>query len=185
MYNRYQKSKSKNISSILKIVGLGLVTLIIFFLGLNNLRSEDKKTSGEEVGLENKVADNSSSVSNIESLATQESVIKSLASGLEIGSAVRSLEKGILYHTVKVSLPEINRETEFYEGWLVRQSPYDFFSTGEMTTNSAGEFVLEWAGEHKDVIYYDRVVITREAKDGNSAPSAHVAEGSFGGVEGE
>jgi len=182
MYH-HQKSKSKNFNSLLQIVGLGFITLVIFILGFRHLRGEEKKAGGEEmieVVSGNQVATNSSGSVSIENLSSQEAVIKSLASGLEIGSAVRSFEKGILYHTMTVSLPEINRETEFYEGWLVRQTPYDFFSTGEMVTNSAGEFVLEWAGEHKDIISYDRVVITREARDDNDAPAEHVAEGGFG-----
>jgi len=165
----------------LQIIGLGILTLLIFSVGLYYLRSSQKKETSENetasinfVGATLGVQNNSST-----DFAKQKATIKSLSSSLEIGSAERGMEKGILYHTIKISLPEINRETEYYQAWLVRQTPYDFFSTGEMTTNNLGEFVLEWAGEHSEINSYDKVIITREARDNNSSPSNQVAEGQF------
>ena len=82
---------------------------------------------------------------------------------------------------MKASLAPIDRENFFYEGWLLRPVPFHYFSTGEMVTNSLGEFVLEWEGKlGQDYRAYTRVVITLEAKDGNPDPAAHIVEGIFG-----
>lgn len=180
MYYR-QKTKS-HFRLPLQIIGVGILTLIVFGVGLFYLRSGQKNRSENNnavYDLDNPQNPFNPSSDNNAVLQKQTAVIKSLSSNLEVGSADRGIENGILYHTIKVSLPEINRETEFYEGWLVRQAPYDFFSTGEMVTNNLGEFVLDWAGEHSDIVSYDRVIITREARDDNPAPAEHVAEGVF------
>jgi hypothetical protein len=184
MIYRSRIKRHSRFSLLLQIIGLGILTLLIFSYGLYKLRVGQKEKA-EEKNDASMVADSSekSEVVSTINLARQSTVIKSLSSNLEVGSAERGIENGILYHSVKVSLPEIDRTTEFYEGWLVRQSPYDFFSTGEMMTNNLGEFVLEWAGEHADIVSYDRVIITREARDDNPAPSEHVAEGAFEGTE--
>jgi hypothetical protein len=113
------------------------------------------------------------------SFPKQTTVLRQLSDNAEIGFADRGLENGILYHTVKVSLPAIDRQKEFYEGWLARQSPYDFFSTGEMVTNELGEFILEWVGEHDEAISFDKIIITKELYDNNPEPSERVAEGVF------
>lgn len=183
MYYRCHQKTRTHFFLPIKIIGLGILTLIIFGGGLYYLRAGQKNnsatTNSAAVNPGNPTNPINPGSDNDTVLSKQSATIKSLSSNLEVGTAERGIENGILYHTVKVSLPEINREAEFYEGWLVRQAPYDFFSTGEMVTNDVGEFILEWAGEHADVESYDRVVITREARDDNSAPSAHVAEGMF------
>ena len=81
-----------------------------------------------------------------------------------------------------------DRENFFYEGWLLRPVPFDYFSTGEMVTNFLGEFVLDWnsstsswqAGPSTNYWAYTRVIITLEAKDGNPDPDRHILEGEFG-----
>jgi|GEM_PF-935791 len=193
-YRCHQKNNSR-LRLPLQIIGVGIFALIIFGAGLFYLRTNQNQNTVEpttnaaynpnnpknpinpppSLGYGGRGSSDNNTV-----LPKQTTTIKSLSSNLEVGTAERGIENNILYHTVSVTLPEINRETEFYEGWLVRQAPYDFFSTGEMVTNDDGDFVLEWAGEHSDITSYDHVVITREARDGNAAPSAHVAEGGFG-----
>ncbi|MFH1253668.1 MAG: hypothetical protein V1664_05090 [Candidatus Uhrbacteria bacterium] len=171
-----QKSKSFFCRPIFSFILLGIAALILFLAGLYHLRSDEWKKGEEET---TEVL--SGSISNLipsENLS-REATIKSLSSGQEIGLATRGLDKGVFYHTVKINLPAIDREKEFYEGWLLRQAPYDFFSTGEMITNEVGEFVLEWTDTHDDLDDYNQVVITREARDGNSVPGARVAEGRF------
>jgi hypothetical protein len=96
------------------------------------------------------------------------------------GTAKRSKDKDVYYLRVKTNLPGIDRESQYYEVWLLRPIPYGYFSAGEMVTNDLGEFVLEWAGqEGKNYDDYSQVVITLEAKDGNPDPSGHVMEGMF------
>ena len=186
MYYRGRQKIKSGFRLPLQIISIGILTLLTFSAGLYYLRTNQNQSQNNTNPTNAAYNPNNPqnpinpSSDNNTTLPKQSTTIKSLSSNLEIGTAERGIENGILYHTVKVSLPEINRDTEFYEGWLVRQSPYDFFSTGEMTTNSFGEFVLEWAGEHSEITSYDRVVITRELRDNNAAPSAHVAEGGFG-----
>ena len=162
---------------------MGILTLVIFFVGLYYLRNGKKENLQIESSGAAEISSNYTSGlltgNELKDFSVQEIKITSLASGLEIGLATRGIENKFLYHTAKVSLPVINRESEFYEGWLVRQSPFDFFSTGEMITNDLGEFVLEWAGMYDDILSYNNLVITREARDNNPAPSEHVAEGKW------
>lgn len=110
-----------------------------------------------------------------------EAVLRDVGGESATGHATRGTQEGYFYHTVKTSLPAIDREKQFYEGWLLRPVPFDFFSTGEMVTNDLGEFVLVWAGEPgKDYQAYTKVVITIENKDGNPDPAQHILEGEFG-----
>jgi hypothetical protein len=114
-------------------------------------------------------------------LESSEATLKDVTGGGASGRATRGTGEGHYYHSVKTSLPTIDREQFFYEGWLVRPVPFDYFSTGEMVTNNLGEFVLEWNGlPGKDYQAYTRVVITLEAKDGNPDPAKHILEGEFG-----
>lgn len=183
-YRCHQKNNSR-LRLPLQIIAVGILALIIFGAGLYYLRTNQNKNTAESTMNAAHNPDNPTNPINPSSdnntiLPKQSTAIKSLSSNLEVGTAERGIENDILYHTINVTLPEINRDTEFYEGWLVRQAPYDFFSTGEMVTDDDGDFVLEWAGQHADIISYDHVIITREARDDNVAPSAHVAEGGFG-----
>lgn len=164
-----------------QILLAGFFALVIFCAGLFYLRSgqdEDivKNFFGSFEDAESALETKDDSIAF---LPQESAVIKNLSDGAEIGAATRGAENSILYFTIKVSLPVIDRETEFYEVWLMRQVPFDFISVGEMTTNDSGEFVLEWAGEAADRFQFNKVVITREAKDGNSAPANKVAEGAF------
>lgn len=96
------------------------------------------------------------------------------------GLATRQIEDGIYFHTVKAALPEIDRERFFYEGWLVRKVPFDYFSTGEMFTNNLSEFVLRFEGDPRgDYEEYTQIVITLEPYDDNPDPGQHILEGEF------
>ncbi|MFH1315317.1 MAG: hypothetical protein ABIH67_02860, partial [Candidatus Uhrbacteria bacterium] len=57
-----------------------------------------------------------------------------VSGGSGSGTATREIEDNLYRHVVKAYLPEPG-ENNFYEGWLVRLSPFDFFSTGEMVHN--------------------------------------------------
>jgi len=104
-----------------------------------------------------------------------------LGSGEEVGEARRGKKDDNYYVDVKATLPEIDREKQFYEVWLLQQIPYAFFSAGEMVTNDLGEFVLSWTATDKDISYdgYTQVIITIEAYDENPDPASHVVEGIF------
>lgn len=111
---------------------------------------------------------------------SRDAVLYHSITGEEFGEARRGTKDGEYFHTVKAGLSEIDREIQFYEGWLVSPIPYNFFSTGEMVTNDLGEFILEFEGEKgNDYSAYTQVVITLEAYKGPSGPNTHIAEGEF------
>jgi len=114
-------------------------------------------------------------------IQSREAILYWLGTGEEIGEARRGEKDGAYYLRVKTALPMIDRESQFYEVWLLQQIPYAYFSAGEMITNDLGEFVLEWDAPEKAVSYngYTRVIITLEVYDENSDPASHVAEGIF------
>jgi len=94
--------------------------------------------------------------------------------------ASREVEDYVFRHTIVSHLPN-PAEGYYYEGWLLRESPFDFFSTGSMVKNADGTYALVWEGTRKkDYIDYARVIITLETNDGNTGPStSHVLEGDF------
>lgn len=100
------------------------------------------------------------------------------------GTARRGIEEGIFSHTIVADLPDIDTSIYFYEGWLVKPGVTEFFSTGEMFARADGKWGLVWEesleGAREDVLDFTKVVITKEARDGDPAPSVeHVLEGSF------
>jgi hypothetical protein len=174
MYPRHRNKKNIFSRPVFGFIILGIITLVIFSAGLYHLRSDEWKEKTQIINTSSAPLNNLSS-----EILSREATIVSLSSGLEIGLATRGTENGIFYHTIKVALPAIDREKEFYEGWLLCQSPYDFFSTGEMVTDADGDFVLEWAGARDDIDDYNQIVITRESRDNNAAPGERVAEGGW------
>lgn len=96
------------------------------------------------------------------------------------GQARRGIKDGRYFFEMKSSLPEIDRQVYFYNVWIVRQIPYDFFSLGEMVTNDDGEFVLAWeAQDNEDYMSYTEVVVTLQEYGGVSDPQQHIVEGEF------
>ena len=102
-----------------------------------------------------------------------------VSGGTSSGEATREIQDGYYRHVAKAFLPE-PKQGYFYEGWLVRPSPFNYFSTGDMVHNESGEWVLEWFGEYgQDYSAYTQVVITIEPDDNNPDPADHILEGSF------
>lgn len=65
---------------------------------------------------------------------------------------------------------------DFYEGWLVRQSPFDFISTGVL--EKQGDVYVDEFSSSIDYSAYDFYVLTLEPNDGNPAPADHIVEGN-------
>jgi uncharacterized protein YxeA len=66
---------------------------------------------------------------------------------------------------------------DFYEGWLVRNDPFDFISTGELKKID-GEYVNEFNSD-KNYSKYDFYVLTIEPNDNDPTPAGHVLEGTM------
>lgn len=64
---------------------------------------------------------------------------------------------------------------DFYEGWLVQQSPFKFISTGELELKEDGYYHNIFSSDI-DYSSYDFYVLTLEPNDGNPDPAAHIFE---------
>jgi len=102
-------------------------------------------------------------------------------SSQKIGEATRGEKDGLAYFHIVMTPPPIDRATQAYVVWLLRPVPFDFFPAGEMVTNDAGEFVIDWLGE-KDKTYneYTRVIVTLQPKGTPDPGAPQVIKATFG-----
>ncbi len=94
------------------------------------------------------------------------------------GAATSDYVDGTFHHLVVATLPD-PPEGYFYEGWLVRSRPFDFFSTGEFiqhVDDLKWYLVYESEDDRRD---YNKVIVTLEPNDNDLAPAEHVLEGVF------
>ncbi|MEK7665792.1 MAG: anti-sigma factor [Patescibacteria group bacterium] len=93
--------------------------------------------------------------------------------------ASRQVDDRLFRHTIVAYLPEIS-EGYTYEGWLLIEEPFIFFSTGNFQPNADGTFGLVWEGDlGKDYVNYSKVIVTLEPIDGDDAPAEHILDGEF------
>ncbi len=94
------------------------------------------------------------------------------------GTATSEIADGRFQHVAVATLPE-PPEGYFYEGWLIRSRPFDFFSTGRFIQHADDlKWYLVWDGP-EDKRDFKKVIVTLEPDDGDEAPSEHVLEGAF------
>ena len=179
---------SKRTIRIGSAIGTGVVVLILFVVFV--LAVAWFRTPKEEVQSEffDSIADVltpdpiSQAVINGIDIHSKEAFLRWVNTGELLGDAERGIKDEKYYLDMKLVLPEIDREVHYYQVWLVRKLPYDYFSIGEMVTNEDGEFVLEWeAPDDEDYFDYTKMVITVNQYEGSSDPGDHLVEGEFGG----
>lgn len=100
------------------------------------------------------------------------------------GSASRSHVGAVFSLTMVAELPAIDISTTAYEVWFVKPGITDFFTLGELFPREDGKWGLAWqvsdALARPDILEFNRVLVTREARDGDSAPSANqILQGTF------
>lgn len=161
-----------------------LVMFIIFVFAVRWFRSapiEEEETVRSIVDV---LTPDPISQAVIDSAIDTESRIASLrwvATGEVVGETKRGEKDDKFYIEFTATLPEIDREVYYYQVWLLRRIPYDFFSVGEIVTDEEGRFVLEWqASEEKDYSGYSEIVVTVNEYKGSADPGAHLVEGTFG-----
>ncbi|MBP7006422.1 hypothetical protein KBB27_04865 [Patescibacteria group bacterium] len=168
----HRSRRASATSSILPTAGALLIVFVGFYFAVRWFRS-DTTPVAEVVSIEN--------IAPAKILA--EAVVPEAALFGPDGSsgvARRSEAGGVFSIAVRADLPEIDRTSMHYEGWLLRKSPYDFFSFGEMVTDDEGMFIVSWEGKQGDLyVDYNEVIVTREVSDGNPDPSTHVLKGVF------
>jgi len=67
--------------------------------------------------------------------------------------------------------------TDFYEGWVVRKSPFDVISTGKIEKKNGVYTNMYSSGQ--DLTDHDFYVLTIEPNDGDPAPAEHILEGTM------
>ena len=190
-YAQHRSSKSSSSRKMpWKIIGgifAGLIIVILIFI----IFSKNDQVIDEAEVVE--VADNDQDVTVelFEAEATSETTLEyeeivliDVDGSGSSGIARRGYTAGLFTHVVVASLPSIDTEQYFYEGWLVKPGIVDFFSTGEMFPREDGKWGLVWEidslNAQDDLDDYAQVVITLEPRDDDPAPAPHhVIEGEF------
>ncbi|MEX2008269.1 MAG: anti-sigma factor [Candidatus Spechtbacterales bacterium] len=108
--------------------------------------------------------------------AFDEADLQAVDGSASSGIGYRRIDNSRLKHVVVAVMPAPG-EGSVYEGWLVRPSPMDFFSTGVMHQQSDGSWLLEFTATEPFPDYV-RVVITEETQV-DETPETHVIEGVF------
>jgi hypothetical protein len=100
-----------------------------------------------------------------------------VSGGIATGQAWTVIVDDTTFHKVIAQDLPVLTNDDFYEGWLVRETPtLDFFSTGKMIyDDKTKEWILEYevVGDKSD---YAKTVITLEPDDGDPAPAKHIIE---------
>lgn len=65
----------------------------------------------------------------------------------------------------------------FYEGWIVREDPFEFISTGRAEMVD-GIYTNAYRSD-QDLTEYNMYVLTIEPDDGDPAPAEHILEGTM------
>ncbi len=179
-----QKSKFRRIVSFASTGGVVVVLFIIFIFLVLWFRSpkenvKEKADSIVDVLTPTPVLE--SVLAGAIDTVSREAGLYRVGSGEDFGTAKRGKKDDNYYFEMRTSLPEIDREVNFYEVWLIRQVPYSYFSVGEMITNDEGEFYIEWTAEdEKDYSGFTNVIVTVQEYGGTTDPQAHFLEGEFG-----
>ncbi len=168
-------------------VGTGLVVLILFFVfvvAVKWFRAPKEEVVVSEIDITNVLTPDPVASHVIEKGIDRDSKDANLfwlGTGEQIGEAARGEKDGKYYLEIESPLPEIDREIYYYQVWLLREIPYDFFSLGEMITDEDGVFIFEWKAPD-DELYNDfiQIIITRNLYDGSSEPEDKVIQGEFG-----
>lgn len=161
-----------------------LVLFVIFIVAVRWFRSEPEQEETVVTSIADVLKPDPISQAVIDgAIDTQsrEATLYWSATGERVGTAARGDKDGRYYIDMKMTLPAIDRETQYYQVWLLSRLPYDFFSLGEMVTNDDGDFVLEWeAPDDEDYANYTQVIISRNAYDGSPDPEVQLVKGAFG-----
>lgn len=132
--------------------------------------------NADEIGTEANVAQSTEDV-EISSQAF-EVALSAVGNSHAEGAATSDYVDGTFRHLIVATLPD-PPEGYFYEGWLVRSRPFNFFSTGNLiqhVDDLKWYLVYESDDDKRD---YNKVIVTLEPNDGNLAPAEHVLEGVF------
>lgn len=182
MHDRHNRVRRWGSTTLTGAVVLAL--FIVFIFAVREFREEEPNEESVVTSIADVLKPDPISQAVIDgAIDTQsrEATLTWVTSGERVGAATRGEKDDRYYVEMKTSLPEINRETQYYQVWLLSRLPYDFFSLGEMVTDEEGYFVLEWAASgDEDYSSYTQVIITLNAYEGSSDPGTQLVKGEFG-----
>lgn len=167
-----RRSRSGSGASLVPTIGALLLILGVFYVAARWFRADAVPVT--EVAA---ITDVLPAVESLQAFVPEAALVGPDGSS---GTAHRSMAGGIYSIALSARLPEIDRARTHYEAWLLEQSPYHFFSLGEMVTDETGAFIVRWEGKlGEEYLDYGEVIVTREANDANPDPSTHVLRGVF------
>jgi hypothetical protein len=107
-----------------------------------------------------------------------------IGEGAQQATATKSHTGGLYSLSIVAQLNGVDAASEAYEAWYIKPGITDFFSLGEMFPREDGGFGLVWsvtdALARTDLGEFNKILITREARDGNTAPSTvQILQGEF------
>lgn len=156
-----------------------IVAVVLFFGGISWFRHQSNGPVVEE--MEEGDSTVVSLVKNTQAPVRRDRQETSVYNVDHVGLAIASREVAdhIFHHTIVAHLSD-PAEGFHYQSWLVRDEPFDFFTTGSMVKNADGTFALVWDGSAgKDFEDYKQIVITLEKDGEDTGPSTHILEGAF------
>lgn len=169
-----------------RLAAFGLLGVGVFLLAVWWFRREPAPEAGE---LAVEEGDDVVATADLRVTAEDTPVVNDIAltavNGAQAsGVAHRSMNEVTFTLTVVAALPPVDTATTAYEAWFVTPGITDFFSLGEMYPREDGKWGLVFeqstALVRNDIAEFHRVIIIREPRDGNTAPSAdHVLNGVF------
>ncbi len=184
VYGGSQQRQKIRWGSAIGTGALVLLLFVVFVFAVRWFRSEPPEEEQTVSSIADVLTPDPIAQAVIDNAIDTESKVATLrwtATGEAVGEARRGEKDGEFYIEFTSSLPEIDRATQYYQVWLLRRIPYDFFSLGEMITDEEGNFVLEWqAPDKQDYSGYSEIVITVNDYQGSADPGTHLVEGTFG-----
>lgn len=178
---RHHTQPSSRFGGVLKVVILVALAVGVFMLAVRWFRGDDVATANDELRTTNDAALDESSQFAVRS---SQLLLTSVEGETGSATATRSHEYGAYTLSIVATLPAVDTATTAYEAWYVTPGITDFFSLGELYAREDGAWGLVWSQTDAlvryDIADFSRVIIIREPRDGNAAPSAdHVVDGTF------
>ncbi|HCC83904.1 TPA: hypothetical protein DEP96_03580 [Candidatus Uhrbacteria bacterium] len=174
---RRQHGPSK-IGGALKIFVLLVVVVGAFVLLVRWFRSEGKEKQFKTDDLPAIATAAAASEDNALVVDVPQTIqLTPIGGGSSTATVTKAHVAGVFTLTMLAQLPAIDNTTEAYEAWYIKPGLTDFFSLGDLYPREDGAWGLVWsvtdALARIDLGEFDKILVTREARDGNTAPSSN------------
>lgn len=188
---RRRYTKKRPVLGPLAIVLLCIVGGAVFWYGVSTFRAQARERQAARdleaqsvVPVETFVLENPILTLKEGEVLRDEASLFSTIDNQSTGRVTRVFERGEARFSVLAYLPALDGAQASYEVWLLKDGLADVRDMGELVVRADGSWVLDFianpANGIADPHTYVSVVIMREPRDGNSAPSGdRIAEGRF------